>query len=72
MGNGHFQVKAIGHLFLKGVFPGPDASTVAAATVGQDQQRGGIGVDPASGVAPPLSDVARGKLRSVMGGSYEH
>jgi hypothetical protein len=46
MTNGDLQIKSIDDLFLKRIFPSAHSGAVATATIGQNQQLGGVGFVP--------------------------
>ncbi len=67
MGHGHAQAVPVAEAVLQVEFPGARRATVAAAAVGQDLQRVGLGIVLAALGAPPFLDAVDGERRGVGG-----
>ena len=65
------EAVGIAEAMLQTVLPGPRSVAVAAATVGEDGQVGGVGVPRAVGGAAPVVKAVDGEEGRVMGQSDE-
>ena len=67
VGHGHAQAMPVAEAVLQVVLPGARRGTIAAAAVGQDLQRFGLGIVLAALGAPPFLDAVDGERRGVGG-----
>ena len=71
VGDGHAQPMTVAETMLQMELPGSRPAAVAAAAVGKDLQRDGLGKAFAALGAPPLLDAVDGERRSAGGGADE-
>ncbi len=69
--NGHGESEAVAELGLQFGFPGAGAATVAAASIGEDEQLAAAAVADSAVALPPAGDGVGGKGCRVMGDAYE-
>ena len=70
MAGNHRQPMAIGEFALQVAFPDPGAGAVAAAAIGQQQQRFGVGVVPAAFQDPPAFERVGGSDRYLLSNNH--
>jgi len=71
VGNGDCESKAVAELGLKFSFPGAGTTTVAAASIGEDEQLSAALVAVGAVALPPAGDGVGGKSCGVMRDAYE-
>ena len=69
--NGYCESKAVAELALQFGFPGAGTATVAAASIGEDEQLAAAAVADGAVALPPAGDGVGGKGCRVMGDAYE-
>ena len=70
--NGHGESEAVAELGLQFGFPGAGAATVAAASIGEDEQLAAAAVADSAVALPPAGDGVGGKGCRVMGSGLFH
>ena len=70
MADGNIEAEAVTQLFLQIPFPNPHIITVAAATVGEDEQPIASRVRQSAMKLPPIHQAVHRELGSVVGCAY--